>query len=708
MRERRSFVLKSTVLILGLFLWSSASANIGLYKKIDLSRNPVTECRLTVGDLTGDGNIDFLFNDGRRVLKAFDWDGNLLWEKFNPDDPGVEERYHNFSLAIYDIDHDCQNEVIAFLEIAGKHCLVTLDGKTGAVEQSAELPFDAPRDHEKWGNSNFYMQDHIAVANLRGTPIPGDILAIHASKQKVAAYTLTENGLEMMWYWITDTDGYASGHYTFPYDIDNDGQDEVISGVDVLESDGTRFWRMDLGPYNPSHPEYGSDHADGISCADVDLDNPGKEIAVAAATGMWLYTCQGDILWHYPSKTVDPDNGIMDGEGVQEVLIGNFRPDIPGKEIIFYSELMSGDQSVVMMDKDGNALAWGNQSVGPKRLITYAIDWDGNRDTDEIYSRKGIFDSNFTILSYTMNWSYCNTGDGTDMFPPVVCDVQGDHREEIVWYDGDEILIIYNKDPLSGPVLPSPWNYMEYRKKVANDNHASSIFFDWKKYGNNPDTDPPKAPENLTGSSDAENSLVLSWTAPGSGPEDLPAFYKVLRDGIPLGITGECTFRDSGLTGGSSYTYEVYGIDEYGNISSSAASFDFQTLLPHNDPDDGPMPTVSAVIETGAVKPDQTRILPVVLHTSEPVVKVPETLTITFTDGSSAVISLTGSVPGTEFHGQLVLDSSVCPGKAHFSLCQEALCTSDNITGHTISEGGSITIDNTPPPSPPFIKVVDE
>jgi len=171
MREMKkiSIVIVSVIILLPAEM---LFGGVGLYKHIDLSANPVTECRLSVGDLTGDGKIDFLFNDGRRVIKAFDWDGNLLWEKFNPNDPGVEEKYHNFTLAVYDIDLDCHNEVIAFQEIDGKNCLVVLDGKTGEIKAQAELPFDAPRDHEYWGNSNYYMQDHIAIANLRGKSIP--------------------------------------------------------------------------------------------------------------------------------------------------------------------------------------------------------------------------------------------------------------------------------------------------------------------------------------------------------------------------------------------------------------------------------------------------------------------------------------------------------------------------------------------------------
>ena len=120
-------------LILSILFYSSANiyADAGLYKHIDLSANSVEECQLVIGDLDHDGRIDYLFNDGRRTLKAFDHDGNLLWSRFNGNDPGVEEPYHNYSISIYDIDLDNENEVICFLEINTDNCLCVLDGLTG-------------------------------------------------------------------------------------------------------------------------------------------------------------------------------------------------------------------------------------------------------------------------------------------------------------------------------------------------------------------------------------------------------------------------------------------------------------------------------------------------------------------------------------------------------------------------------------------------
>jgi hypothetical protein len=340
------------------------------------------------------------------------------------------------------------------------------------------------------------MQQHVAIANLRGLAVPQDILAIHVNKQKVAAYSYEDGTLRLLWFWVTDTDGYASGHYSYPYDIDDDGRTEVLAGVDVLDENGNRLWQMQLHPFDPDHPEWGMDHVDALTCADIDPDNPGKEIIVVAATGVWMYSRVGKTLWHYPSKLTDPVNGIFEGEGMQEVLVGNFRSDLKGLELVIYAEQMSGANTVALFDKDGNALVWGDQKVGPRRYGTFAMDWDGDRGLDEIYSRVGIFDASFGKLSDSMNWSYVKTSD-MDEFPPIVADVQGDHREEIIWYDTNEIIIVYNTDPLTVDPLPSPWNSLSYRLRHANNGHGGAYYLNWAELGEKADIIPPDPPVNL-------------------------------------------------------------------------------------------------------------------------------------------------------------------------------------------------------------------
>lgn len=690
-------------------------AGIELAHHVDLSANGVADHRMTIGDLNGDGEIEFVFNDGRRSIKAFNMQGNLLWQIFNPDDPGVEEIYHNNTISVYDIDLDGKAEVICFLEINTQHHLAILDGETGSVQTSVEVPFPAPRDHPDFGLSSYNMQDHTAICNLRGQEIPQDILAIHASKLKIAAYFYENGSLNLQWYFVTDHNGYSSGHYAPPYDIDGDGRDEVLAGADILDEYGNRLWKVDLLPFNPDRPDWGLDHVDAMTCADIDPDNAGNEIIAVAMTGMWFYSADGTLLWFHPSKLTDPENGWFDGEGVQEVLVSDFYPDNPGLEMVLYSEQMGGDQSVAMFDKSGNVMQWGDQNYGPRRWVTCAMDWDGDRSVDEIYNRRGIHTREFVRLNYSMDWSQVHTID-QDEFPPWVADVTGDHREEVLWYDQDEILILHNNGPLSGDPLPSPWQSLKYRMRYANWNHCSPMYFDWRNLGSEPvpppppeDTEPPNAPSGLTSPEQTENSIILNWNAPLPAADgDVASAYQIHRDGSLITTVTSCQFTDNGLMDDTPYSYAIYACDDADNLSLTAATATFVTVpiyFPH-DPDPELTSIVATVTVSVPILQDDKRFIPISLTTSKTVTQVPSPLILQEHDASVTQILIQGDVPGSEFTGLLLISENLAGGEGTFHLHENALVAAGGETGNMIDEGREIFIDKEPPPSPLSLQVV--
>jgi hypothetical protein len=450
---------------------------------------------MTVGDMTGDGKVDFLFFDGARSVKAFDHDGNPMWEKFNPDEPGVLEPYHNYMFQIYDIDRDGQGEAIIFWWLGGKYCVAIVDGSTGAVEESTEISFGPVTDE-------YYKKHSVAVANLRGLETPQDILAFQVHTMEINGYAYTENGLQFLWHWKTDHQSYSAGRWAYPYDIDGDGRDEVIGGIDVLDENGNRLWKL---PKIQSHP-------DAVVCGDIDGNRAnGKEIVVVEdGGGMYMYDARGTIIWEKQDLPSQP----------QEIYMGNFRSDAPGLELLVFAENMN--DYVCLYDMDGNILAQGNQGNGPRRYLAYQMDWDGDRSLDEIYTRTGIFDGYLNRLSYSMDYSYRQTV-GISEFPPIVADLQGDHREEVIWYDDDEVIMVYNSDPLSVDALRSPWNYLEYRLRYANSVPCNAMYFDWTALGGKPVNDP--APQVIGGSSSGGGCFIAT-AAWGSS---LQADIKMLR-----------------------------------------------------------------------------------------------------------------------------------------------------------------------------------
>ena len=84
--------------------------------------------------------------------------------------------------------------------------------------------------------------------------------------------------------------------------------------------------------------------------------------------------------------------------------------------------------------------------------------------------------------------------------------------------------------------------------------------------GTPPDTTPPSAPGQPTGSSAAAGSIDLSWAA-ATDPDNASLTYRVYRDGgnTPVGSFSSAepvvSFTDTGLAPGSSHTYTVTASD---------------------------------------------------------------------------------------------------------------------------------------------------
>jgi len=85
-----------------------------------------------------------------------------------------------------------------------------------------------------------------------------------------------------------------------------------------------------------------------------------------------------------------------------------------------------------------------------------------------------------------------------------------------------------------------------------------------------PDTIPPSEPSILTSGSGSSSNASLSWTT--STDNVGVAGYYVLRNGVNVYTTGETVFTDSGLTGNTTYTYQIEAFDLAGNISPAATA----------------------------------------------------------------------------------------------------------------------------------------
>lgn len=111
------------------------------------------------------------------------------------------------------------------------------------------------------------------------------------------------------------------------------------------------------------------------------------------------------------------------------------------------------------------------------------------------------------------------------------------------------------------------------------------------------DNTPPTVPTGLTASAAGPSTVDLSWS-PASDPESGVASYNIYRDGALIGSSGTTTFSDTGLSGNTTYTYEVSAVNGAGAEGGLSAAVTVRTA------DDTP-PTAPSGLTAQAVAHDR-------------------------------------------------------------------------------------------------------
>lgn len=86
----------------------------------------------------------------------------------------------------------------------------------------------------------------------------------------------------------------------------------------------------------------------------------------------------------------------------------------------------------------------------------------------------------------------------------------------------------------------------------------------------NLDETPPSPPQGLTAVTVNDDRIDLSWSA-SSDPESGISAYRVYRDSVLVGETGETTYSDTGLEDSSTYVYTVSAVNGAGLESAPSA-----------------------------------------------------------------------------------------------------------------------------------------
>ena len=85
---------------------------------------------------------------------------------------------------------------------------------------------------------------------------------------------------------------------------------------------------------------------------------------------------------------------------------------------------------------------------------------------------------------------------------------------------------------------------------------------------NTTDVQAPSVPGSFNATAGSSTQVNLAWTV--SSDNIGVTGYKVFRNGVQIGTTTSTTYKDTGLSAGTSYTYSVSAIDAIGNLSIPA------------------------------------------------------------------------------------------------------------------------------------------
>jgi hypothetical protein len=341
---------------------------------------------MKAADIDGDGRIEFVFYQGPGMLAAsvfqpgapgsygkhttaddqalncmtaVSLDGTVRWQSGSPWTGDIPFRTHggHDMLLADDIDGDGRAELVA---LRGNR-LQILDGRSGKVLKGVTLDND--------GYSQLLaVPVGVGKKHILVRPI-GDGLDGHPHGCPNLLY---DCDLNPIW---GRRDFTRAGHVPKGYDIDGDGRDELLIGLDGVNPDGTVRWTITAPDMPAAKQSYLLGHDDRRTVIDIDGDGQPEQVLALENFGVLVNDLKGNILWR---KAVSNHCG--------EACAGKFLADVPGLQILINNErfgmspdpLLPGSE---LLDCHGTVLkTFANDvyavpikwktSIGPEAMLT--------------------------------------------------------------------------------------------------------------------------------------------------------------------------------------------------------------------------------------------------------------------------------------------------------------------------------------------------
>ncbi len=143
-------------------------------------------------------------------------------------------------------------------------------------------------------------------------------------------------------------------------------------------------------------------------------------------------------------------------------------------------------------------------------------------------------------------------------------------------------------------VLPTPFLDIDGYGRPRNGSFDIGAY----EYVSGPvDTSPPSTPQDLGATAASQTQIDLSWEL-SNDPESGISYYKIYRDNTQIDTTTATTYSDTGLSSGTSYSYQVSAVNGAGLESARSNAAQATT---RSAPSDTTPPTILGVTASSPV-----------------------------------------------------------------------------------------------------------
>lgn len=434
--EKKNYIscMHRIIIISFIFIFSALSQEVYQVAKITVPAEFQKESKyglyggdIRIGDLNGDGSLDFLvyrsrgnFHDGGGMkpcfLGAFDINGKVLWQLGE----GGEQPSRPGPVTLYDFDGDGTDEVLTFFHTSKELSqdmsdvvILILDGKTGKVlKQSSPTKFKNCK-----GSGANWVHQRLLVCNLSGGERPTDFIV------KLGTTVLAFNkDLKVLWSYKNKWNKYSECPAYIPAvgDIDGDGLDEINGGYFLLNSKGEVLWEKKLGR-----------NMDSVAIAEWQ----GKPAAFCSGYGHILDK-GGKVILKLGEKLVPHG---------QELRVGNFDEKSKGNEMLI--RYNGHKENVIMVSEDGKILSRFKLNSSPNETGMEEVRWFGHGKESLLFNGGQLWRGDGKLFAKLPGLPKEKGDKKQGWYHCIPVDLCGESGEEIVVYNPwDNKVFIYGQE----------------------------------------------------------------------------------------------------------------------------------------------------------------------------------------------------------------------------------------------------------------------